>query len=61
MFQQVLTFLTLGLGEGALIAAIGLGVVLTYRGSGVVNFATGAMAMTALNVLESTTADCRAA
>src|SRR5437764_8555026 len=35
----------LGLGEGALIAAIGLGVVLTYRGSGVVNFATGAMAM----------------
>src|SRR3954454_13169733 len=45
MFQQVLNFLTLGLGEGALIAAIGLGVVLTYRGSGVVNFATGAMAM----------------
>ncbi len=45
MFEQVLTFLMLGLGEGALIAAVGLGVVLTYRGSGVVNFATGAMAM----------------
>ena len=31
--------------QGALIAAIALGVVLTYRGSGVVNFATGATAM----------------
>lgn len=29
------------LGTGALISAIGLGVVLTYRGSGVVNFANG--------------------
>ena len=45
MFERILTFLVLGLGEGALIAAVGLGVVLTYRGSGVVNFATGAMAM----------------
>ena len=33
------------LTQGALIAAIALGVVLTYRGSGVVNFATGAIAM----------------
>jgi len=33
------------LTQGALIAAIALGVVLTYRGSGVVNFATGATAM----------------
>jgi len=33
------------LGSGALIAAVGLGVVATYRGSGVVNFATGAIAM----------------
>ena len=31
--------------SGALIAAIALGVVLTYRGSGVVNFANGAIAM----------------
>jgi branched-chain amino acid transport system permease protein len=35
----------LGLGSGALIAAIALGVVVTYRGSGVVNFAVGALAM----------------
>ena len=34
-----------GLAQGALIAAIALGVVLTYRGSGVVNFANGAIAM----------------
>lgn len=36
--------LLLGLGTGALVAAIALGVVLTYRGSGVVNFAAGAVA-----------------
>ena len=34
-----------GLASGALIAAIALGVVLTYRGSGVVNFANSAVAM----------------
>lgn len=34
-----------GLAQGALIAAIALGVVLTYRGSGVVNFANSAVAM----------------
>jgi branched-chain amino acid transport system permease protein len=33
------------LAQGALIAAIALGVVLTYRGSGVVNFANSAVAM----------------
>lgn len=37
--------LLLGVGTGALVAAIGLGVVLTYQGSGVVNFASGAVAM----------------
>jgi len=37
--------LLLGLGTGSLIAAIGIGVVLTYRGSGVVNFANGAVAI----------------
>jgi branched-chain amino acid transport system permease protein len=42
---QVLLFVLLGLGPGALIAAIALGVVLTYRGSGVINLATGALAM----------------
>jgi branched-chain amino acid transport system permease protein len=34
-----------GTGSGALYAAIALGVVLTFRGSGVVNFANGATAM----------------
>jgi branched-chain amino acid transport system permease protein len=34
-----------GIAQGALIAAIALGVVLTYRGSGVVNFANSAIAM----------------
>jgi branched-chain amino acid transport system permease protein len=34
-----------GVAQGALIAAIALGVVLTYRGSGVVNFANSAIAM----------------
>ena len=35
------------LGAGALIASIALGVVLIYRGSGVINVATGAIAMVA--------------
>ena len=45
--DQIILFALLGLGTGALIAGIGLGVVLTYRGSGVINVATGAMAMAA--------------
>ena len=45
--QQILLFILLGLGSGALIAGIALGVVLTYRGSGVINLATGGMAMLA--------------
>ncbi|WP_018501840.1 branched-chain amino acid ABC transporter permease/ATP-binding protein [Parafrankia discariae] len=40
-----LVFLILGLGNGAVYAALGLGLVLTYRSSGVVNFATGAVAL----------------
>ncbi len=39
-----------GLAQGALIAAIALGVVLTYRGSGVVNLANGSIAMYAAYV-----------
>src|SRR5436190_15008039 len=42
--------LLLGIGTGALVAAIALAVVLTYRGSGVVNFASGAVAMYAAYV-----------
>ncbi len=40
-------FALLGLGAGALIASIALGVVLIYRGSGIINLATGAIAMLA--------------
>ena len=40
-----LFYLLLGSGAGAIMAAFGLGLVLTYQGSGVVNFAFGAMAM----------------
>ncbi len=43
--QEILLFILLGLGSGALIAGIALGVVLSYRGSGVINLATGGMAM----------------
>src|SRR6266540_3218703 len=45
--KQVLLFALLGLGTGALIAGIALGVVLFYRGSGVINLATGGIAMLA--------------
>jgi branched-chain amino acid transport system permease protein len=43
--QEILLFILLGLGSGALIAGIALAVVLTYRGSGFINLATGGMAM----------------
>ena len=45
--RDVLLFGALGLGAGALIASIALGVVLIHRGSGVINVATGAIAMLA--------------
>jgi branched-chain amino acid transport system permease protein len=45
--QQILLFILLGLGSGALIAAIALGVVATYRGSGIINLSVGAVAMLA--------------
>ncbi len=38
-------FLLLGLGNGAVYAALALALVMTYRSSGVVNFATGAIAL----------------
>ena len=40
-----LFYLLLGSGAAAIIAAFGLGLVITHQGSGVVNFAYGAMAM----------------
>lgn len=44
------TYSLLGLGAGAIYAALALGLVLVYRGSGVVNFAYGAMAMSSAYV-----------
>lgn len=43
----------LGLGSGALVASLAVGLVVTYRGSGVVNVATGAIAMYASYVFNS--------
>jgi ABC-type branched-subunit amino acid transport system ATPase component/branched-subunit amino acid ABC-type transport system permease component len=40
-----LASLLLGLGNGGVFAALALALVLTYRSSGVINFATGAMAL----------------
>ena len=45
--NEILLFLLLGLGTGATIAAIAVGVVVTYRGSGFINLAAGAIAMLA--------------
>jgi branched-chain amino acid transport system permease protein len=42
---ETLLYLSLGVGTGAVYAAIALGLVLGFRGSGVVNYAAGAMAM----------------
>lgn len=43
--QIILLNAVLGLGEGALIAALAMSVVVFYRGSGTVNLSMGAMAM----------------
>ncbi len=40
-------FVLLGLGGGAVIAGIALAVVITYRGSGIINLSTGAVSMVA--------------
>jgi len=42
---QVAAHLLLGLGNGAVFAALALALVLTYRSSAVLNFATGAVAL----------------
>src|SRR3984885_7825148 len=39
------TFLFLGLGNGAVFAALAMALVVTFRSSGVLNFATGAQAL----------------
>lgn len=43
--EQILLFTALGLGGGALIASIGLSLVMTYRGSGTINIAAGSITM----------------
>ena len=43
--SEHLTFLVLGLGSGALIALLGLGVLITYRASSLINFAHAALGM----------------
>jgi branched-chain amino acid transport system permease protein len=45
--SEVLAFVVLGVGSGGLIAGLGMGVVLSYRGAGVINLAAGAIAMLA--------------
>ena len=42
---EVLNFIILGLGVGAIYGLLGQGVLLIYRGSGVVNFGHGALAL----------------
>ncbi len=46
-WQQIVLFAILGLGAGSLIAGIAVGIVVTFRGSGIINLATGAVAMVA--------------
>lgn len=43
--ETYLQFMVLGLGLGAVYTALGNGLVLTYRATGIINFAQGAMAM----------------
>lgn len=42
---NVMTFLLLGLGNGAVFAAVGLSLTISYRASNVMNFGAGAMAL----------------
>ena len=43
--NDTIQFAILGLGTGAIYALLGQGIIVIYRGSGIVNFAQGAMAM----------------
>ena len=50
--DQYVLFAIVGLGSGCIYAALSMGLVITYRGTGIVNFATGAMAMWGAYVYE---------
>ena len=43
--NDIIFTLLIGLGLGSLYAMLGAGLVVSYKGSGVINFASGAMAM----------------
>ncbi len=43
--MDYVAYLAMGIGNGAVYAALGLALVMTYKSSGVVNFATGAIAL----------------
>ena len=51
--ETYLQFMLLGVGSGVIFAGLALGLVLTYRASGVVNFAHGAIAMYATYIFSS--------
>ena len=42
---QYILFAVVGLGTGAIYAALGMGLVVTFKGTGIINFAGGAMGM----------------
>jgi branched-subunit amino acid ABC-type transport system permease component len=46
-WHQIVLQAIFGLGAGSLIAGVAVGIVVTYRGSGIINLATGAIAMLA--------------
>jgi ABC-type branched-subunit amino acid transport system ATPase component/ABC-type branched-subunit amino acid transport system permease subunit len=50
--NQYFLFLILGLGTGAVYAALTLGIVVTYQGTGVINFAAGSMVTVPLFVYD---------
>ncbi|HKE75642.1 MAG TPA: branched-chain amino acid ABC transporter permease/ATP-binding protein [Acidimicrobiales bacterium] len=52
--SEFLKFLLLGLGAGGVYALLALGIVLVYRGSGIVNFANGGLALLAAGVFYDT-------
>jgi ABC-type branched-subunit amino acid transport system permease subunit len=52
-----IAFGLIGLGTGSIYAAIALGLIMVYRGSGVVNFAFGAMAMSSAYVYDALRTD----
>jgi len=49
---QLLLFALIGLGAGCLYAALGIGVVVGFRGTGIINFAAGALAVWSVYVFD---------